>query len=103
MRCGWWGDKLSKGSTMRVRVIALFLVSLCPASFVRAQTQGQITGVVTDSSGAVVAGAAITVTNPQTNFTRQVQTNSTGNLRVPHSASGTLQPQGENTRLPERG
>ena len=42
---------------MRIQVIALFLVSLYLASFVRAQTQGQITGVVTDSSGAVVAGA----------------------------------------------
>src|SRR5260370_703313 len=52
--------------------------------FVRpVQTQGQITGVVTDSSGAVVAGANITVTNPQTNFTRQVQTNSTGNYVFP--------------------
>jgi len=68
---------------MRIQVIALFLVSLCPASFVRSQTQGQITGVVTDSSGAVVAGANITVTNPQTNFTRQVQTNSTGNYVFP--------------------
>src|SRR5260370_42691075 len=52
--------------------------------FVRpVQPQGQITGVVTDSSGAVVAGANITVTNPQTNFTRQVQTNSTGNYVFP--------------------
>jgi len=53
---------------MRIQVIALFLVSLCPASFVRVQTQGQITGVVTDSSGAVVAGANITVTNPTNEF-----------------------------------
>ncbi len=68
---------------MRIQVIALFLVALYLASFVRVQTQGQITGVVTDSSGAVVAGASITVTNPQTNFTRQVQTNSTGNYVFP--------------------
>jgi len=37
----------------------------------------------TDSSGAVVAGANITIANPQTNFTRQVQTNSTGNYVFP--------------------
>jgi hypothetical protein len=48
-----------------------------------AQTQGEITGVVTDSTGAVLVGAAITVTNPQTNFTRRVLTNSAGNYVFP--------------------
>ncbi|MBI3694537.1 MAG: TonB-dependent receptor [Acidobacteria bacterium] len=48
-----------------------------------AQTQGEITGVVTDPSGAVVSGASVTVTNPQTNFTRQVNTNTAGNYTFP--------------------
>ena len=48
-----------------------------------AQTGGQITGLVTDSSGAVVAGAEITVVNPETNFTRSSTTNSTGNYTFP--------------------
>jgi len=66
-----------------LKVIALLLLAALAASVVWTQTQGQITGVVSDSSGAVVAGAAITVTNPQTNFTRQVQTNSAGNYVFP--------------------
>lgn len=58
---------------------ALFIV----APFSWAQTQGQITGEVTDSTGAVVIGATVTVVNPQTNFTRQLQTNSAGNYTFP--------------------
>src|ERR1700683_5624702 len=47
------------------------------------QTQGQITGEVTDSAGALIIGATVTVTNPETNFTRQVTTNSAGNYTFP--------------------
>src|SRR5437764_3240413 len=47
------------------------------------QTFGQITGEVTDSSGAVVVGATVTVTNPQTNFTRTATTNNAGNYAFP--------------------
>jgi hypothetical protein len=36
---------------------------LCVATDVRAQTSGEITGLVTDTSGAAVSGAAVTVTN----------------------------------------
>jgi hypothetical protein len=58
---------------------AMLLLSL--PSF--AQTQGQITGVVTDPSAAVVSGATVTVTNPQTNFTRSAATNASGNYTFP--------------------
>ena len=34
------------------------------------QTVGDINGLVTDASGGVVVGAAVTVTTPQTNFMR---------------------------------
>src|SRR2546422_6588178 len=47
------------------------------------QTFGQITGVVYDSTGAVVPGVTITVTNPQTNFTRTALSNETGNYNFP--------------------
>ena len=42
------------------------------------QTFGQITGLVTDSSGGVLVGASVTVTNPETSFTRTDLTNSSG-------------------------
>src|SRR5215467_16295526 len=61
---------------------------LLPSAFwlvpiIYAQTQGQITGMISDSSGAILPGATVTVTNPQTNFTRQAQTNSVGNYVFP--------------------
>jgi len=64
------------------RVLSLSLIFLW-AMVARAQTQGQITGVVTDPSGAVVSGATVTVVNPQTGFTRQVRTNTAGNYNFP--------------------
>ena len=48
-----------------------------------AQTFGEITGSVTDSSGAVIAGAKVTVTNAATNVSREVETNASGNYTVP--------------------
>ena len=46
-----------------------------------AQTFGEITGVVADSSGAVVGGATVTITNPQTNFTRRAVSRSSEGVR----------------------
>src|ERR1700731_4886915 len=52
------------------------------------QTFGQITGVVTDASGALVVGAIVTVTNPETNLTRSGTTNSAGNYTFPSLLPG---------------
>jgi hypothetical protein len=48
-----------------------------------AQTFGEIAGSVTDPSGAVIAGATVTVTNRATNVSRQVETNAQGSYNVP--------------------
>ncbi len=63
-----------------VAVLCLLLFAIQPAS---AQTsKGILTGVVRDSSGAVVANADVTVTNEATSETRAAKTNSTGTYRV---------------------
>src|SRR2546430_2465606 len=54
-----------------------------------AQTFGEITGVVTDASGGLVVGAAVTVTNPETNLTRRTTTNNAGNYNFPTLLPGT--------------
>src|SRR5262245_19256996 len=46
-------------------------------------TRGAITGTVRDASGAVVPGAAVTVTNMATNAVRSAVTNELGFYRVP--------------------
>src|SRR5712691_8832528 len=64
-------------------VIAL---ALAPPSF--GQTSGQITGLVTDPSSGVVVSATVTVTNPQTNFTRTESTNTAGVYNFPNLQPG---------------
>jgi hypothetical protein len=51
-------------------------ITFAAASF--GQTFGQLTGLVTDSSRGVLVGAAVTVTNPQTSFTRTESKNTSG-------------------------
>lgn len=77
-------ERLRKYTTL----LACAPILLSP-HIVRAQTQGQITGVVTDQSGAIVAQATVTVTNSQTGFRRQVETNSAGNYVFPTLQPGT--------------
>ncbi|MEZ5363272.1 MAG: carboxypeptidase-like regulatory domain-containing protein [Bryobacterales bacterium] len=48
-----------------------------------AQTFGQIEGSVTDSSGATIAGAKVTITNAATGVPREVESNEAGNYSVP--------------------
>src|SRR5260370_21205862 len=54
----------------------------------RAQTYGEITGTVADSSGAVVTGVGVTVSNTATHLTRRITTNESGNFTVPFLAPG---------------
>ena len=53
-----------------------------------AQNYGEINGTVSDPTGAVIAGATVTVTNTATNIARSVQTNASGNYTVPFLAPG---------------
>src|SRR5215831_11967388 len=62
-----------------VRVAAL-ATAVLGASFLAAQSTTQsIEGIVTDTSGAVVANAKVTITNLATGVTSTVYSNSTGN------------------------
>jgi hypothetical protein len=67
--------------------LALCAAVLIPASF--GQTAGSIDGLVTDSSGSVIAGAKVTTTNPQTNFAREAVSNTAGEYSFPDLPPGT--------------
>src|SRR5580698_5913639 len=87
-----------KGSVAaRIVRIALLIVSLAGSVFCQSE-RGTITGVVTDSSGAVVPGAKVTVTNPQTNVPLDATTNQTGEYTVP-----SLEPGVYNVRVDKQG
>ncbi|HYL65151.1 MAG TPA: carboxypeptidase regulatory-like domain-containing protein [Candidatus Methylomirabilis sp.] len=68
-------------------VLFLLLFAVAPG---RAQTsRGTLTGVVTDSSGAVVAKAAVTITQSGTNLKRETTTNEAGLYRFDAVDLGT--------------
>jgi hypothetical protein len=77
---------------MRVRFVLLMLCSvalLCVLTVTgKAQTSGEITGLVTDSSGAAVVGANVTVTNKATGAMRKITTNGEGLYTFPSLLPG---------------
>ncbi len=54
-------------SSLAVRVALLIVSIVASTTLVQAQYRTSIQGVVTDSTGAVVPGATLTLTNPATN------------------------------------
>jgi Carboxypeptidase regulatory-like domain len=74
---------------MRLVFVANLLLCACVAA---AQTQlgtGAISGSVQDSSGAVVAGAQVTIEESSTGLVRQVKSSATGEFLAPVLPTGT--------------
>ena len=69
----------------KVRIALLLLVVLTETSQLSAQTAatGQIVGTITDSSGAAVGGASVTVRSADTGSVRTVTSNEFGIYTVP--------------------
>jgi hypothetical protein len=67
-------------------VVAIcFVVALCASSSARGQAvYGSVIGSVTDSQGAAVAGAKVTVTSTTKGTTEEATTNESGNFTVTH-------------------
>ena len=61
---------------------AAFLLVLCPVSEAQTPSTGALLGRVTDSSGAVVPDATVTVSSLATGTTRSVKTDSTGVYKI---------------------
>jgi hypothetical protein len=69
-------------------MLSLILFFSCIVSTLcKAQTFGSISGTITDSSGAIVVGAKVTILNTMTGISRAVPSNSAGIYSFP-----TLQP-----------
>jgi carboxypeptidase family protein len=70
----------SVASSLRHLLATLVLVVLCSLIASAQFDTGTIAGTVTDPSGAMVAGATITITNVGTSIARTLQTDSSGNF-----------------------
>ena len=67
-----------------IRAVALvILMFLVFEMSLMAQTQGRISGQITDSSGAVIVGAKVTIENRGTQVSRVLNTNSSGDYVAP--------------------
>jgi len=76
-------------STFRRYFAAVLLVGLSGLSATLAQSErGTITGTVHDSSGAVVPGASVRITNDATNVTIATSSNVSGEFTAPDLATG---------------
>ena len=78
-------EKETKGKTNRVGLLAIRLAALsiwivlsCSPKAQAQQTLGGITGAVSDKSGGVLPGTAVTIIGDQTKLTRTQKTNSNG-------------------------
>src|SRR5260370_24562833 len=65
------------------------LLSVLAVSALAQSERGTIAGTVTDSSGAVIPGAKVTVTNEATNITLNFTTNEAGNFVAPSVSVGS--------------
>ena len=74
---------------------ARFAVILCSlvclfSPLLHGQATGSFSGTVSDNSGAVVAGAKVTVTSQATNVSREATTDDTGHYLVPIASASPI-------------
>jgi Carboxypeptidase regulatory-like domain len=75
----------------RCFLAALAVLFCCAPSFAQAVVNSRLTGLVTDSSGASVAGAQIQLTQPGTGLVRNTETNADGAYTFPDLPTGNYQ------------
>ncbi len=69
-------------------VFAFALFILTTASVSSAQTTADISGTITDASGAAIAGAAVKIVSTGTGAERSVTANDSGSFTVPQLQPG---------------
>jgi hypothetical protein len=82
------------------KILALLLPLLLLTALPRAKAQtatGTITGIVTDATGAVVAGATVTIREVKTNLSYTITTDSTGLYRLTNLPRGFYEVKVEQT------
>ena len=75
--------------TNATRTLLVLVAMLFTSTLLLADVTGSISGVVRDSSQAVVAGARVQATNVQTNFSQEATSGSDGSFRMLALPAGT--------------
>ena len=78
-----------------LRAVLCTLILLWPSAAINAQFKASVQGTVTDSSGAVISGATVTVTSNETGKSQQVKTSDDGFYRVSGLAPGSYKVEAE--------
>ncbi len=71
-------------------LLAAFTVFLAPSFSFGQTVNASLTGTVTDASGAVVPGVAVTATNTATGISTKTTTGPAGTYNLPSLPAGTL-------------
>src|SRR5215467_998306 len=66
---------------MLLRMFAALLLAIAPLAYGQTLTTGDLAGAITDSTGAVVPGAVVTLKSLDTNELRTATTNESGQYR----------------------
>jgi len=74
---------------LRKILIFMFVSFLCTGLAYSQAVNATLVGTITDSSGALVVNAKVTVTEANTGITRNMNTNESGNYTFPNLAPGT--------------
>ena len=93
----------SFGRVAAVFLVCIGLVSCLPAAAAAQAVTGTIVGTVVDSTGAVVAGAKVTITNTGTGLTRTVTSDNAGEYTAPSLPTGTYLVTARDGRVQDRG
>ena len=73
---------MSESKRISIFSVVTFALLFSATSLSAQITTGEITGTVTDQSGAIVAGATVSAVCPDTNFTRDVTSGAAGEYRL---------------------
>src|SRR5437762_14374748 len=82
-----------------IPLVAVLLWAVIPAVVFGQNVSGKISGTVSDSSGASIGDATVTLTNLDTNTKNQIATDSSGNYSFPNVAPGRYRINAEKSGL----
>src|SRR5580700_7455784 len=77
--------------------LASLLLLAAPSAFAQSLERGEIRGVVYDSSGSLVPGAKVTISNPSTGYKRELTTDATGSYDFAQLLPGVYKIEAEAT------